>query len=186
MSQTNEIKDPHDASSADRGTSENVSVRLMQNEADIEATWPLYESFHRETRYRKLQVAREKRTAYLRDNVLGKPDRHAMIIAELREETVGFLSCTANRLLYHDEMIASCMAFYVLPELRKGLLGGRIAMKLLDAYRRWAINRNAIEIQIHVTSGIGMSRTDSFLRKAGYHQVGGNYSADLSSKGDAP
>ena len=164
-------------------TQARVVVRMMQDESDIEATWPLFRSLHRETRYRNLRAMPERRAAYLRDNMLGKPDRFGMIIADFHGVPAGFLSCTANRLFHCNEIIASCMAFYVLPEFRKGLLGGRIAAKLLDAYRRWAANRGAVEIQIHVTSGIEISRTDRFLRHAGFRQVGGNYSTEVNAEG---
>ena len=157
----------------------SVQVRLMCSEADIEATWPLYRALHRESRYAPFRPNKDKRAHYLRENMLGKPDRFGLIIAEWRGQPVGFLGCVANRLLYGDETFSSCLSFYVSPSCRKTLLGGRVAVKLLDAYRRWAMNRKVVEIQFHVTSGIGIAGTDRFLRRAGFRQTGGNYSLDL-------
>ncbi|WP_424948116.1 N-acetyltransferase family protein [Candidatus Spongiihabitans sp.] len=162
----------------------SVQVRLIRSEEDIEATWPLYLALLRESRYGSLSPNKEQWTNYLQENVLGKPDRFGFIIAEWQEKPVGFLGCTANRFLYCEEIISSCMSFYVLSVYRKTLLGGRIAVKLLDAYRCWATNRRAVEIQFHVTSGIGIVGTDSFLRRAGFRQVGGNYSMALPIQTD--
>lgn len=160
----------------------SVQVRLLRTEHDIESTWPLSLALHRESRYAKLRMDKTKRNDYLRENMLGKPDRFGFLIAEWRGRPVGYLACAANRFLYGDENIASCLAFYVQPTYRKTLLGGRIAVKLLDAYRRWAVNRRAVEIQFHVTSGIGIAATDKFLRRAGFGQTGGNYALALPAQ----
>ena len=81
----------------------------------------------------------------------------------MQEKPVGFLYCE---------------------EIIKTLLGGRIDVKLLGAYRRWTVNRRAVEIQFHVTSGIGIVDTDSFLKRAGFRQIGGNYSMALPVQTD--
>lgn len=159
-----------------------VQVRPLSAERDIEATWALSLALHRESRYAKLRLDKTKRGQYLRENMLGKPDRFAFLIAEWRGRPVGYLACAANRFLYGDENIASCLAFYVPPAHRKTLLGGRIAVKLLDAYGRWAVNRRAVEIQFHVTSGIDIAATDKFLRRAGFRQTGGNYTLALPTQ----
>ncbi len=155
----------------------------MRDEKDIPDISPLIYASHKESRYGKFQLNDERLEEYLRDNVLGKTDRFGFIIAELQGEPVGYLGCVANRLLYCDEIISSCMAFYVVADYRKALLDGRIAIKLLNAYRLWAINRRAVEIQIHVTSGIDIIGTDKFLRRVGFRQSGGNYALALPKKG---
>lgn len=160
----------------------SIQVRRLCTEQDIQATWPLSLALHRESRYARLRLCQSKRDAYLRDNMLAKPDRFALLIAEWGGRPVGCLACAANRFLYGDEVIASCLSFYVLPACRNTLLGGRIAVKLLDAYRRWAVNRRAVEIQFHVTSGFNIAATDRFLRRAGLRQTGGNYSLALPAR----
>ena len=162
--------------------SRSVQVRRLCTEQDIQATWPLFLSLHRESRYAGLRLSKSKRDAYLRNNMLAKPDRFALLIGEWGHRPVGCLACAANRFLYGDDIIASCLSFYVLPACRKTLLGGRIAVKLLDAYRRWAVNRGAVEIQFHVTSGLNIAATDRFLHRAGFGQTGGNYSLALPAR----
>ena len=45
-------------------------------------------------------------------------------------------------------------------------------MKLLHAGRHWAINRRAVELQLHVTSGVQIGQTDQMLRRLGFRQTG--------------
>ena len=87
-----------------------------------------------------------------------------------------------KRMRYRAPHNHTCTAKYVSPTCRKTLLGGRVAVKLLDAYRRWAINRKVAEIQFHVTSGINITATDRFLKRAGFRQSGGNYSLGLAAR----
>ena len=95
------------------------------------------------------------------------------------------LTCLAERLHYTDVTVVSCLSFYVLAEHRRTLLGGRIAVKLLDAGRRWAMNRRAVELQLHVTNGIHIGQTDRVFRKLGFRQTGGNYTLGLPPEVDA-
>ena len=52
-------------------------------------------------------------------------------------------------------------------------------MKLLDAGRRWAMNCRAVELRLHVTSGVHIGQTDRVFRKLGFRQTGGNYTLGL-------
>ena len=94
------------------------------------------------------------------------------------------LTCLAERLHYTDVTVASCLSFYVLAQYRRTLLGGRIAVKLIDAGRRWAMNRRAVELQLHVANGIHIGQTDRVLRKLGFRQTGGNYTLGLPEGAD--
>ena len=84
---------------------------------------------------------------------------------------------------YSDVTVVSCLSFYVLASCRSTLLGGRVALRLLDAGRRWAINRGAVEWQMHVTSGFRINPTDRMLRRVGFRQTGGNYALGLTGEG---
>ena len=56
-------------------------------------------------------------------------------------------------------------------------------MRLLDAGRRRAANRGAVELQVHVTNGIHIGQTDRVLRRLGFRQTGGNYAMGLGGGG---
>jgi len=161
-----------------------IQVRMMQTEADIESTWPLMLAMHNESRFAAYRPNKSYWIEYLRERGFGDPSRYGMILAEVRGEPVGFLGCAVSRMLYCEEWTASSLVFYVRRECRKSLLGGRVALKLLEAYRRWARNRRAVELNVHVTAGLEIARADKFLRRAGFRQIGGNYLAMLPA-GDA-
>ena len=152
-----------------------LTVRLMENKGDIEDTLPLDLAAHKESRYRRHRLDPERRRHFLADRFLSDGTHHGFLIARHNERPVGAMMCLAQRLYYTDVTVASCLLFHVLAEIRRTLLGGRVAVKLLDAGRRWALNRNAEEWQMHVTSGIHIGRTDRLLRRFGFHQTGGNY-----------
>ena len=113
------------------------------------------------------------------ERFLADPTRYGFLVARHAEHPVGMLSCFAEKLYYTDVITVSCLALYVLEEYRRTLLGGRVMMKLLHAGRHWAINRRAVELQLHVTSGVQIGQTDQMLRRLGFRQTGGNYALEL-------
>ena len=156
-----------------------VSIRLLGSVEDIDETWPLTLAAHEESRHREHPLDPERRRRLLAERFLADRTRYGFLIARYGGRPVGMLTCLADRLHYTDVTVASCLSFYVLGEYRRTLLGGRIAVKLLDAGRRWARNRRAVEIQVHVTSGLHIGQTDRVFRKFGFRQTGGNYTLGL-------
>ncbi len=152
-----------------------VSIRLLETERDIDETWPLALAAHRESRHRQHPLDPERRRRFLTDRT-----RYGLLVARHRDRPVGMITCHSQKLYYTDATVVSCLALYVLEEYRQTLLGGRVALKLLDAGRRWAMNRRAVELQFHVTNGVRIQQTDGLLRKLGFRQTGGNYALGLS------
>ena len=157
----------------------SISIRLLASERDIEETLALAVAAHGETRHREHPLDPERRRRFVAERFLADPTRYGFLIARHRERPVGMLSCFAERLFYTDVTTVSCLALYVLEEYGRTLLGGRVMMKLLHAGRRWAINRRAVELQVHVTSGVHVGQTDRVLRRLGFRQTGGNYALEL-------
>ena len=139
---------------------------------------------HEESRHREYPIDPERRRRLLAKRFLADRTRYGLLIARYGGRPVGMLICVAERLHFTDATVASCLAFYVLAEHRRSLLGGRIALKLLDAGRRWAMNRRAVELQLHVTSGVHIGQTDRVFRKFGFRQTGGNYTLGLPPGAD--
>ena len=142
-----------------------VSIHLLDDERDIDETLPLMLAAHEESRHREYPIDPERRRRLLAKRFLADRTRYGFLIARYGGRPVGMLICVAERLHFTDATVASCLAFYVLGEHRRSLLGGRIALKLLDAGRRWALNRRAVELQLHVTSGVHIVQT---VRGFGY------------------
>ena len=162
-----------------------VSIRLLDNERDIDETLPLTLAAHEESRHREHPLDPARRRRFLAERFLADRTRYGFLVARYGGRPVGMLTCLAERLHYTDVTVVSCLSFYVLREYRRTLLGGRIAVKLLDAGRRWAMNRRAVEFQLHVTSGIHIGQTDRVFRKLGFRQTGGNYTLGLPPEADA-
>lgn len=156
-----------------------LSVRILKRKAEIDETLPLIESLHAESRYGKHPIDPERRRRFMVERVLGDPNRYGMFVARHGDRPVGIMTCLADNHLYTDVVTVSCLSFHVLKDCRRTLLGGRIAIKLIHAGRKWAMYRRAIEINVHVTTGIDIVQSDRFLRRVGFRQTGGNYTLPL-------
>jgi hypothetical protein len=49
------------------------------------------------------------------------------------------------------------------------------------AFRQWAENRGAFELNAGVSSGVELQRMDKFFRRLGFRFTGGNYSLRLKA-----
>ena len=67
--------------------------------------------------------------------------------------------------------MATVQLIYVIPEAR----GGASAVKLLRAIRQFSAAAGAVDLHVNVTTAIGMTKTDRFLRRMGFKQTSGNY-----------
>ena len=159
-----------------------LSVRLLATESDIEETLPLALAACAESRFREYPLDAERYRRFLAERFVADPVRYGFLIARHEERAVGMLTCHAQRLIFGDVTVVSCLWFYVLGSCRRTLLGGRVALRLLDAGRRWALNRKAVEWQMHVTSGIHIGQTDRLFRRLGFRQTGGNYAMGLDAE----
>jgi GNAT superfamily N-acetyltransferase len=117
---------------------------------------------------------------------LSKPDRYALMVAEYKGESIGFLFCTAGEYLVgYKDLITTVYSYYVRKKYRGSVIGGKAAVRLLSGAVKWSKVRNVREVMIHVTSGINIQRTDKFLRRAGFGVIGANYSLSLANLKDA-
>lgn len=96
---------------------------------------------------------------------------HCMFIAEDEQGISGVLAGVVERHLFSDQPVANVMLYYCFPDRR----GNGAGLRLLLAYRRWAMNREVFEIGVSVTSGIELQRTARFLQRLGFESVGGNF-----------
>ncbi len=106
---------------------------------------------------------------------LAGPERHCLLQAEAGGRTVGMLSGAVGTHYHSPALAASVLSWYVLPEHR----GSLAAVKLLHGFRRWARNRGAVRVYVHVSSGIDLARTDRMLKRLGFALRGGNYGLAL-------
>lgn len=103
---------------------------------------------------------------------------HCFFVAEdSHGQPVGGLIGCVERHFFSEQLVASVVHYDVLPEKRMSGAG----LRLLMAFRKWAENRGAVELNAGVNSGTDLEKMDRFLRKLGFQQTGGNYSLALTA-----
>lgn len=115
--------------------------------------------------------------AKLRANLaamIARPQSYNCALLARREDGVlaGYLAGTVEEYFFSRERVATVAFLFVDPPQR----GGLAAVKLILAFRRWALNRGAAELRVGVASGVAVERTGGFLRRLGFTPTGGNYS----------
>lgn len=91
---------------------------------------------------------------------------------------VGYMAGQIEEYFFCHQRVATSVFLFVDPQER----GGLAAVKLILAFRKWAQNRDAVEIYIGVAGGVAIERTGRFLKRLGLTLTGGNYSAWLTDK----
>lgn len=104
---------------------------------------------------------------------------HCLLVAEDSQGLpVGGLIGCMERHIFSDQPVATVISYVVLPEKRMGGAG----MRLLVAFRKWAENRGAVELNAGVNSGVEVEKMGRFLQRLGVQKTGGNYSLPLSPR----
>ncbi|MES0884462.1 hypothetical protein [Roseibium sp. SCP14] len=176
------------SSSADAVSSEskhtNLTVRLVNgSEEDYRAGIHLAHEAHQDTIFRDIPFSEDKARAII-DRALAQPDRNGLIYAvsgsdiPLSEDGLyGFASVHAGEyFLGTGTLIATVQTLNVSQRLSGTLLGGNVALRLVQAVRHWAKTRNCEHLLVHVTNGVDVEEADRFFRRCGMKTIGGNYS----------
>lgn len=150
--------------------------------ADVPQLIEFGRRLHATTRFRVYDydaVRLERNLCALIDNRMGS---HCFFVAEDdKGRIVGALVGCLDRHFFSDLLVASVVNYLVLPERRMSGAG----LRLLTAFRKWAENRGAFELNAGVNSGVGLAKTDKFLRRLGFAMTGGNYSMLLKKQARA-
>lgn len=128
---------------------------------------------HAEGAYNVHPYSQERAKAFLLRTINEEQGHHVSIMAEKDSELIGGLVGYMARVFYSEDIAASALAFFVVPEWRNSLA----AVKLLHGFKRWAKAGNADAVSVHVTSGVKMKETDRLLKRLGFEMVGGNYAS---------
>jgi len=143
--------------------------------ADIPACVHIGQQVHATTRFAALPYEPERVRRQLRDLItIGQNQRrtHALLLAENSAgQIVGGLVACIEHPLFSSLPVATVAQYLVLPQHRQGGAG----LRLLTAFREWARQRGAAELQVGVNSGADIARLDRFLRRLGFQPTGGNY-----------
>ena len=135
--------------------------------ADIPALVELGRTIHVESRYGWMVYSAKRAWAYL-ERILGNK-QHCVIVATQDEQLVGLLAASAFQYPFCNEFSIQIEVLYVIPALR----GSPAAMRLLGALKKWANNRDAVEIWVLDRFGPADGRTARLLTKLGMPTAGG-------------
>lgn len=152
-----------------------MKIRFATRE-DIPALVEVGRRIHAETRFNQFDF-RPDRVAETLAAVIGDARGvHCFLVAEDSDcQAVGGLIGSVERHLFSDQFVATLVDFVVLPEKRMSGAG----IRLMAAFRQWAENRGAAELNAGVSSGVALERMDKFFRRLGFRFIGGNYSMAL-------
>jgi GNAT superfamily N-acetyltransferase len=89
---------------------------------------------------------------------------------------VGFLAGYVIDYFFSDVRVAQDQCFYVSPKYR----GSPAAVKLLVAFRQWAVNRNASELCINMSVDIDRQRFEKFMTHLKFKSAGSNFYLPLN------
>jgi L-amino acid N-acyltransferase YncA len=141
--------------------------------ADIPQLVELLLAMRDETRYAGLELAPERLARNLGMQFARIDATQCCFVAENAEGTlVGVLAGGLKQFIFQEFVTASEGLFYVHPRVR----GTSAAVKLIYAFREWALARGVREIQFSVRSGKDIARTDRLMKRLGFNLIGGNYS----------
>ena len=159
-----------------------MKIRTAKME-DIPALLELGRSIHATTRFRQFEFSSERVASNLTAVIQDKRGIYCFLVAEdAAGAVVGLLIGCLERHIFSEEQIVATMIHYdVLAEKRMGGAG----LRLLSAFRIWAENRGAFELNVGISSGTDLYKLDRFMRKLGFQQTGGNYSLMLGTQKQA-
>ena len=146
---------------------------------DLPALIDLGRRIHAESRFRGFSYDPSKLLQTGQRVLNSTTGTHCCFVAEASTGKLAgvFVGCVEEYFFSRDR-IANSILIFVDPAYR----GGAAALKLIHAFRTWALNRQAIEVSISIASGVTIDRTDRFLKRIGLKLTGGNYALSLASQ----
>lgn len=100
-----------------------------------------------------------------------KIDQHFAMVVDHGGEVVGVITAFIDRFWYSQDPVSFLQMWYVVPEHRRGLLGGL----MIRHYVRWSKRQGARAMYAYTTAGIRTEATDALLQHAGFTRIGGSY-----------
>lgn len=131
---------------------------------------------HRESRFAHYPMG-DKKVREAIGSILSEPKANCILLAEHDQAgLVGMLAGCVTPLFFTDVLIAQDRWFYVAKEHR----GSAAALKLLVAFRRWAENRQAKELNINMSVDIDQARFNQFMTHMDFKSCGSNFVLPLT------
>ena len=152
-----------------------MKIRLA-NDKDIDALMVLGSAMHQESRFARYPMNEEKVRQSI-EVMLKEPKANGILLAEHDSAgLVGMLAVCVQPLFFADALIAQDRWYYVAKEHR----GSAAALKLLVAFRRWAENRQARELNINMSVDIEQAKFNKFMIHMDFKSCGSNFVLPLA------
>ncbi|MCK6393950.1 GNAT family N-acetyltransferase [Zoogloea sp.] len=138
---------------------------------DIEAVYTICLRFHEESRFSRYPLNPDKLRAAITESIQVSKASCVLLAEHSSGDVVGMLAGYVTSPRFTDVRVAQDHGFYVLPAHR----GSSAAMKLMIAFRRWAENRQAVELCINQNVDIDQARFARFMRHLDFQCCGANF-----------
>lgn len=146
--------------------------------ADVPQLVQMARHYHQQTRFRSFDFNAAKLAQSLAAIVEHRTGSHCFFVAKRNDNSLvgGLIGCVETH-MFSDQVVATLVHYDVDQASRMSGAGYR----LLLAFRKWAENRGAVELNVGINSGVHLDKLDRFLRKLGFVITGGNYSMMLGA-----
>jgi len=147
-----------------------MKVRPLTIEDMPEVTLLGYEMHQESPNYQNLGYSPQKCLKLL-DTIKENPNEFCGFVAESESRIVGIFLGAMCEMYFSEDLVASDILIYVIPEKR----GSFALFRLVRAFEDWADNLGAVEKTLAVSSGVHPEKTLSAFLRLGYtpsaHQV---------------
>lgn len=147
-----------------------MKIRLAQM-SDAEAVYAICVRFHEESRFGRYPLNPDKLRTAIAESIRFSNVSCVLLAEHHSDGAVGMLAGYVTSPRFADVRVAQDHGFYVLPEHR----GSSAALKLMIAFRRWAENRQAVELCINQNVDIDQARFNRFMRHLDFQCCGANF-----------
>ena len=149
---------------------------------DIPTILDLAEIMVAESRFRVYGLDRAKSTPVVSRMIDRAADSVILLAVRDNGTIVGMLGGYVVDFFFCHTLVAQDRFYFVKPEAR----GSSAAIKLLTAFRRWAEQRKALELNINMSVAVNMQRFNRMMNKLGFRCCGSNFSLGLGTPSSAP
>ncbi|WP_338845114.1 GNAT family N-acetyltransferase [Massilia sp. W12] len=147
--------------------------------ADVKPLAEMGRQVHAQTRFSNFTYQPEKVEKALLQILQYNQGQYGFFVAERKDGSVaGGLVGVIETHIFSDQPVATLVLYEVQSAARMSGVGYR----LLLAFRKWAESKQAVELNVGISSGVELQKMDRFLKKLGFRITGGNYSLTIGGE----
>lgn len=133
---------------------------------DVPMLLKMGEAMHKESRFRNFRFNCEKVTAFFHAAV----ENRSCILLVHGDPVHAMLVAYVESFWWGDDLESNDLLLYVVPEMR----GKAAAVRLVNEYKRIAVEMEVSDIKIGASSGVEHDRTVEFFERMGFRRFAAN------------